>query len=268
MGRIFSSSVAAVSFIDAKTDLPEVDEVSYTYGGSIRSSLTGNYGYRFCNFMDIYIEVDQNGKIQGSGFYPESAVYRGPSFAGIRSHAFDTLQSKMVNKESVIFRQITGARTVSPEVIGESLGTGAGVFAGGVGGFAIAGPPGAIVGGIVGGIVGYFGGQTAAHQITGFPPIWSILEIKINNTGYPEDKLVQHSIFPSVTYYAQTDSTVVRGERYARAYYYDARKELELPKWKDKGWGNFQNSSGPVGLGGNPWNISKGIRGADDDTPN
>ena len=81
MGRIFSSSVAAVSFIDAKTDLPEVDEVSYTYGGSIRASLMGNYGYRFCNFMDIYIEIDQNSKIQGSGFYPESAVSRMPSSA-------------------------------------------------------------------------------------------------------------------------------------------------------------------------------------------
>lgn len=267
MARVFSYSIASVSWIDAKTGLPEVDEVSYIYGAAQRGNFTSNYGYRFCNFMDVYITVDANNKIVETGFYNESRIYRGPSFAHIPSHAFDTQRySSGITNDSVTFRQTAGARTVSPEMIGEVAGGGLGIVGGAAIGAAIGNVPGAIIGGIIGGIAGGLGGQTAAHQITGFPPIWSTLEIVFKADGYAEGRLVQHSLFPSLTLYEQTDSTIIRGDRYLKTYYYDARKEVELPKWKDAGWG-------PIGgtvqaSGGNPWGISKGIRGADEGYPN
>jgi hypothetical protein len=238
----FSYSIAGVSWIDAKTELPEVDQISYTYLKTSRERLTANSGYRFCNFMDIYIVVAPNNRIIDSGFSNESRIYRGPSYKGIASHSFDTKQSKVDGGAAITFRQIAGARTVSPETIG------------------------AVAGAFIGGVPGYFIGQTAAHQITGFPPIWSILEITIDYSGYPQSKMISHSIFPSLTYYTEERVCAVSDEKYSRADYYDATKEIELSKWKDVGWGPLSSSN--KASGGNPWGITKGIRGADEAWPN
>jgi hypothetical protein len=267
MGTIYNYSVASVSWINARTELREVDEAAYLYGTVVKAALTSNNGYRFCNFMNVYVELDTTGRIMGSGFLPDSGIYRAPSFARLHSHAFDIQRSSTGDLNAVTFRQTAGARTVSPEVIGEVGGGLVGGAAGGAaGGFLIGGPVGAAVGGLIGGAVGFFAGRTTAHQLTGFPPIWSILEIKLTNTGQAEDKVVQHSIFPSLTYYVQADPTAVIGRNYAMSYSYDARKEKELPSWKEKGWGPIQGSS--LTSGGNPWGITKGVMGIGEDDPN
>jgi hypothetical protein len=267
MASKFSYSVAAASWIDAATGLPEVDETSFIYTAAGKAALTANIGYRFCNFMNVYIETGPTGRIANYGFYADSAIYRGPSFAKIPSHAFDTRKSIEVGAEAVTFRQIAGARTVSPEVIGE---VGGGLVGGAAGGALIGGAigtvPGAIVGGLVGGAIGFFTGRIVAHQVTGFPPIWSILEIKISQTGYPEARLTQHSLFPSLTYYEQTDSTVVMSRNYALGYYYNATKDKQLPDWKARGWGPLSGAGGPSG--GNPWGIVKGVMGGSESDPN
>jgi hypothetical protein len=255
MPKTFSYSIATVSWIDARTGLPEVDKISYTYDKSTRANLTANSGYRFCNFLDVFIELaPDNRSIVRHGFYPESGIYRGPSFANIPSHAFTNKQFVTVGADAVTFRQVIGARTVSPEVIGRRSGLVAGLLWGGPFGL------------IASAVAGYYGGETVAHQITGFPTIWSILEIRLSSSGDAAGKLAQHSIFPSLTYYEQLDSTAVRGENYGRAFYYDARKDIELPKWKENGWGQIQGSSGPSR--GNPWGMEKGVTGGDDSSPN
>jgi hypothetical protein len=77
---VFSYSIATVSWIDAKTELKEVDVISYTYTKVTKDNLTGNSGYRFCNFMEVFVEVAANKRIISSGFSNESRIYRGPSF--------------------------------------------------------------------------------------------------------------------------------------------------------------------------------------------
>lgn len=258
MAKVFSYSVASVSWINAKTELPEVDKSTWSADSVVQPVLTANHGYRFCNFLDVYIEVAPDGKISSYGFYPQSGIYRGPSYGDIPSHAFPVNHSKTISPKAdfVTFRQVVGARTVSAEHYGKRVGLGLSIAFFPLSGLGVVGSA----------IAGWFGGGTAAHQIIGFPPIWSILEIRLFSSGYAEETLVQHSIFPSLTYFVQGGVTAERDKIYKRRSIYDARKEIELPKWQENGWGQIQGASGPSK--GNPWGAEKGITGGDDSSPN
>lgn len=109
-------------------------------------------------------------------------------------------------------------------------------------------------------------GEIVAHQASGFPPIWSKLQIRIYNDGRTETLLLQHSLFPSLTWYSQKidamarpEETFVRVNHPSGETYYNTTKDVHLPKWKNWGWGNLQAKSTPGPTRGNPWGITKGV---------
>ena len=76
MARILFSA-ATCSWIDPATGLPEVDESPITQPSKQRSFFVGNSGYRFCNFMEAWIETSPDGRsILSSGFTADSRMYR------------------------------------------------------------------------------------------------------------------------------------------------------------------------------------------------
>lgn len=282
MGRILFSA-ATCSWIDPATGLPEVDESPITQPSKQRSFFVGNNGYRFCNFMEVWIELSPNGRsISASGFTAASRMYRGPSYANIPSHAFDASRQTFAEADAVRFTQIVGARTVSPEVIGAA---GGGIVGGALGGavgggligsgfFGLGAIPGAIIGGIGGAIVGAVAGDTVAHQVSAFPPIWTKIQIHVFRDGRAQAQLLQHSIFPSLTTYIQRESaSAAPGANYDRVNhpngqpYYNATKDAQLPDWKDHGWGALANTSAAGPTRGNPWGVSKGVTGGGENLP-
>jgi hypothetical protein len=148
-----------------------------------------------------------------------------------------------VQNDRVCFRQITGARTVSPELIGEFVGAGVGAGAGG--GLL---PVAARI------------GRKVAHEFLGFPPIWTTLALTIFADGRSEGAVVCHSLFPSMSYYAMDVIPGVATRREVSVFElvgrpYDAVANLD--RWKKDGWGSLPASpSGPCG--GNPWGLTKG----------
>jgi hypothetical protein len=230
-------SAATASWIDPATGLPEVDTVRPNNATTTRAFLTGDAGYRFCNFMEVWADYDSiQRRIVRHGFAPASKMYRGPSFAGIESHAFAVSQGA-VGQDPVTFTQIVGARTESPEVIG------------------------GLVGGIAAGPIGRWVGEQAARAITGFPPIWSEIEIKIFGNGSFELKLLRYSYFPSLTLYkVRTGPAGNQSNDYDRVDvtpgtpYYDAIPKLD--HWKENGWGALRGTS-PGPTDGNPWSFDK-----------
>ena len=218
--------------------------------------------------MEVYIELTRDGRdVASHGFTAASRMYRGPSYANIPSHAFDAKRETFPAADSVRFEQIVGARTVSPEVIGTGAG---GLVGGALGGLLIGGPIG-LIGGLV---VGAIAGDALAHQVTGFPPIWSRLSITIGRDGKAVAELLEHSIFPSLTIYVQREPCgETPGVNYDRVrhpnrqFYYDATKDVELPDWKAHGWGQRENSHLRGPTRGNPWGTTKGVTGGSDNLP-
>lgn len=234
----YERSAATVSWIDPATGLPEVDTVKPTNPTTTRAFLTGNAGFRFCNFIDVWANYDTVARtITGHGFTAASKIYRAPSFARIPSHVFPAKQNVRVGVEPITFTQIIGARTESPEIIG---GT---------------------VGGVVGGLPGRWIGEKVARAVSGFPPIWSELQLKIFNDGRFEVELRQHSYFPSLTFYkVRLNAAGGQTNDYDRANvtsgtsFYDAIPNLE--HWKSNGWGPVKGGgAGPTD--GNPWGMQK-----------
>jgi hypothetical protein len=232
---IYTRSAATVSWIDPVTGLPEVDKAAPKEIAN-RSFLTGKSGFRFVNFMEVHARHDsERNTIAGSGFAVASGIYRGPSYLGIASHIFKPIQKIRSSQESVTFSQIIGARTESPEVIGKTVGNA---------------------------VLPYLGGrigEAVAHAITGFPPIWSELEITIWKDGRTESKVISHSLFPSVTFYTPTLATSPEMGSYSRtsfngANYYNGVPNLE--NWKKLGWGP-RTAGSQLARGGNPWDIKK-----------
>ena len=238
----YERSAATVSWIDPATGLPEVDEVKPTGMTATRMFLTGDAGFRFCNFIDVWANYDTVAKrITGQGFTPASKLYKAPSFAKIPSHVFPQKQDVKLGSEPITFTQIVGARTESPEVIGGTVG--------------------GLVGGPILGPVGRYVGEKVAHAVSAFPPIWSQLRLKIFNDGRFQVELLQYSLFPSLTFYkARLDAGGKQTINYDRANvtlkdgFYDAVPNLE--KWKTDGWGPIRSSSGGP-TGGNPWELKK-----------
>jgi hypothetical protein len=258
-------SIATVSWIDPAAGLPEAASDQNKPKGSTttRAFLTGSKGYRFCNFMEVWADWDPSLKrFTEGGFTAASELYRGPSYMGIDSYAFAVKKEKKSEEQSLTFTQIAGARTVSPEVMGGFIG----------GGLSAATFPFLFLGPIGTYLAGRYVGRAAAHALTAFPPIWSMLSIEfaVNDKGGPISRgsLRTHSYFPSLTFYkvieyspadvppglgTQTDDYL----RYAvpsGADYYNAVPSLDL--WKDHGWGPVR-SWNTVPTGGNPWALDK-----------
>lgn len=269
-------AAATCSWIDKATGLPETDKQVIADPTTNAGFLTGNSGYRFCNFMSVWADIDVEAKrIARFGFDSASDIYRGPSYAGIPSHAFMVQQDSMKDEDGVVFTQVVGARTVSPEVVGAGGGVLVGAVTGGALGSAVP-VVGTAIGAIAGGLIGLFAGEAVAHQAVGFPPIWTKIQIRLRNDGGVEAELLQHSLFPSMTFYAR--ETQLPGSRPSRAFklvhqapagasYYNATKDVQLPAWKSRGWGKLTSKSTRGPTGGNPWAIEKGVFGLDSSIP-
>ena len=229
----WTHSVASMSWIDSKTGLPEVDPRD-PGPETTRRSIQANLGYRFANFLEAFIIVDdESGYIVGHGFTPASGIYRSLSFAELPSRFWVPIRSVKLGREPVVFRQIVGAQTKSPEIIGDSFGP-----------------------------VGWI----AAHEYTGFPPIWTELQLSMYSNGTFDTEILRYSLFPSMNAYREIfvfDQDPISGQRffwqpqgdYARFSRYDAVPHLE--EWKRDGWGTINSSatSGPVA--GNPFNVEQ-----------
>ena len=249
-----TAAVATVSWIDKKVGLPvkDVDPSAFTK----RETFTSDANFRFSNFLEAYVIVDDRAGIQQCGFSSASGMYRGPSEFGLKSAVVGKIGRAMArSNRGVTFQQIVGARTVSHEVAGEVGGGGVGVVAGGVGGFLIAGPVGAFVGAVGVGAVGYFTGKELAELIKSFPPIWTELELTINVDGTIDHALRSHSVFPSNTLFrpdaAGVSDFVATG--YKAREYYDGDAS-RLKRWQNSGWDlAAKNRAGPTD--GNPWGM-------------
>lgn len=222
----YTRSAATASWIDARTGLPEVDRVAPA-ATVPRSFLTGNAGFRFANFMEVWASFDTTrGTVTGHGFTPASGLYRAPSFLDVPSQVMASTRTARVEGNSVVFIQIVGARTQSPEIIGG----------------AIAGPLGNIV----------------ASMLTAFPPIWSEISIRLHPDGSTDTEVLRHSLFPSMTFYTRPVLASMTAEEigiYQRTpvgpggEVYNGMPNYD--RWYRHGWGALgAGSRGPVT--GNP----------------
>lgn len=250
-------SCAALSWIDPKTGLPEVDEGGHPGQSVTRSKILGEKAYRFSNFLEAWIETDESGKkIVGSGIGSDSGMYRSPSFAGCSSVPIGKIgRYERVEGDVAIFRQVVGCRTASPE----KIGTGGGAVVGLGGSVAIGiwvigtGGWGLVALGIGGGLLGGLTGKETAEAVTAFPPIWSEIEVEIRADGRTGERLIAQSLFPSCTFYYRSPEAgdgvyTVRG-------HYDAVPALG--RWKDHGWGDVASPRNGA-TSGNPWHMDHG----------
>jgi len=237
MSRI-QRAIATLSWIDPKSGLPEVDKGGDPGLQINRSDILGLKLYRFSNFLEAWLEVDTGANaIIGGNFSNASGMYRGPSFLGTESAPIGDIGRRIVRMPAAVtFRQIVGCRTEAPEKIGSGVG----------------GTVGQIVAGPLGGYIGDKIGRTAAEAAKVFPPIWTELEMTINLDGTFTHKLLRHSLFPSVSYYAPGptgDPVYVR-----QTTSYGAVPMLDT--WYEKGWGPAVPGGGAP-TPGNPWSMTK-----------
>jgi hypothetical protein len=222
--NVIKRAIATLSWIDPRTGLPEVDQLGEPGPWINRALITGRSGYRFSNFLNVTATAT-DGRIIARRIEPDSGMYRSPSFLKIPSAPVGKIGQYSISLGSAaVFRQLVGCRTVSPETIGST------------------------VGGIFGGPIGARLGKEAAEYMSAFPPIWTEIEITIYADGNWTHQLIQHSIFPSVSYYAINDFGV-----FERQGTYDAVPNLEM--WKRDGWGPMiPGKGGPTP--GNPWKMT------------
>ena len=245
-------SVATTSWIDQRLfdpkNLPEVDRYTSTPDRISRDVLTANLGYRFANYLEAYIVVNERGEIIKQDFTDNSGMYFGPSYKGIMPKEFPVIPriEKSSDGKSVRFTQIVGAQTMSPQTNGsrQAVKTTDGVFG-------IhpnwGGPIGVQLENLASGI-----GVRVAENFIVFPPIWTELELTILSDGTFEGKLVRHSLFPSNSFYEQSYTVEnIRSDslKYELIQTYDARSKID--DWRKNGWGGVGGASGPAG--GNPW---------------
>jgi hypothetical protein len=247
-------SIAATSWIDQRLfdpkDLPEVDHYFRTPDKVDRSLLTANSGYRFANFLEAYVLVDEQGQITDQGFTNDSDVYIGPSYKGLMPKAFPALRriEDSPDKKSVHFVQIVGAQTRSPQIIGSREAV-------------------KVVDALLGTMPGWGGpfgvqiensgsqlGVKVAENMRVFPPIWSQLELTISSDASFHGKLVSYSAFPSNSAYLQSyslESLNFNTSKYDLVQTYDGRSRID--DWRKKGWGPPDRPTGSSG--GNPWMV-------------
>ncbi len=251
----YTRSAATVSWIDPRLWwLVEVDHVVPKKEVD-RRYLIGNSGYRFDNFLEAWIDVDQaTGSIMAAGYSPQSGMYRAPSFGGLPSYAFSRMATQSASGHQAKFVQVVGARTQSPEIIGKAIGQ-------------------TVQDGIIGPLApiidkllpqpGQRAGAGTARQVTRFPPIWSELTLTITSLGgkiTASSTLGRCSLFPSLNYYVEQPGTETMPDpvfiETALPWgepYYDARSNLG--NWRSSGWGALRGGSvGPTP--GNPWGFT------------
>ncbi len=237
-------SIASMSWIDPRTGLPEVDEGGHPGDHPWRSTILGEKVYRFANFLEAFITMNDHGDVIGHGFSSTTSrgksngMYRSPSFLHIPSEPFDSKQSIHIGSEPVRFVQLVGCCTRSPEVIGKVVGS------------LVTPPilPIPIVGGYVGGKV--------AHAVKSFPPIWTELELCIYKDGTITGAVLKHSLFPSHSFYIQDFdfNSAMNPDVYSVFSRYDGMPNYQ--KWYDYGWGPLKGGgAGP--REGNPWDYTK-----------
>lgn len=196
--KTYTASAATLSWIDKRTGLPEFDLI--LPGKTIsQKDIIGNVGYRFASFLDVLVEFNETtNSITSHMTLPKTGIYRAPSFLHLPSWKFPVTTEVATGREPLTFTQITGARTISPEIVGTGGGVAGGAVVGagiGVWGFGWGALPGALIGGAVGGLAG----EPIAHAVTGFPPIWSEIKISIFNNGKVAYELLRHNLFPSLS---------------------------------------------------------------------
>lgn len=259
----YSAAVATMSWIDPITGLPEVDSEGDPAQNVSRSVIVGKDAYRFANFLEAYIHVDDHGRIVSHGFSSASEIYsRLFSYAYTFPEILSSKRLSIPSRSFVVFRQIVGSRTEAPESIARR------------GGLLVPG---------IGPIVSIVG-NAVAHQVSAFPPIWTELELTIASNGFFEGSLLRHSLFPSVSYcvqrinatpyatassvnapgffkglfYDETDVEPPRDETWTAKCAYNAVPYLE--EWKQHGWGPIPKDANEVGsTRGNPWKIEKSV---------
>ena len=221
----YTYSAATVSWIDPKTDLPEVDILNKTYYVSRSDIIEHGVSYRFANFLEATVDVlpANTGPMPVTfgnlGFTDSSTMYRGLSYAGLPSEPFMDLQDSVGMGTGVRLRQIVGARTQSPEILAEQ----------------------------------HFGGVVAevTHLLPIFPPIWTEIELFIGYDGTWKAKLLRHSLFPSIVFY--TLDTSDSDGSYVQNAEYDGVPNYK--EWRKSGWGPIQDAKQTGPVRGNPWSI-------------
>jgi hypothetical protein len=245
-----AASTASVSWIDPSSPAGAHVPDSAPPATATEAFLTGNTGFRFSNYLNAWVDTPDGVHLTGNDFAANAGLYRGPSYLGIPSHAYPVQRARNAFNEGGIdgieFEQTTGARTISPGVIGGAVGGTVGLAAGGLGGAKVgaligaAGGPigagaGAVIGGLIGAGAGYFAGTGAANYATNFPPIWTRLKLRLKADGARSHVMTSHSHFPSNTLYGDL----------SRISTYSALAP-EQTRWENGGWG-----------GGNPWGITR-----------
>jgi hypothetical protein len=239
-----TDSICTLSWINGKTGLPEndADGPADIIAGSLVTREDDALKFRFVNLLEAKVLVigSTPPRIVSGGWTAGSKIYKNPSFGHFASEPFEPKRSIIQLPDRVVFQQTIGARTVSPERIGEETGgVGGGVFS-------------PVLIPITRRI-----GRAAAHALMGFPPIWTTIQLTMFVDGRSEGKLLQHSLFPSMNFYTRPE--VSKGlPRIASNYQivgksYDAVPELD--HWKVHGWGALHNDPGPSE--GNPWGYNK-----------
>jgi hypothetical protein len=232
-------SIATLSWIDErlydKDDLPEVDHFSQTPESIDREAVLSRHGYRFCNFLEAYIVLNDKQQIVDRGFTDDSKMYYGASFRGIMPLAYPENRSYTIGTDgrSVKFVQTVGCKTVSPETIGareavRTIDAILGIHPGWGGPIGVqAESPAARA------------GAKVAENFRVFPPIWTRIELTISSDASFDGKLVQRSLFPSCTFYRQSYTVLAftsNSTKYVKMENYDARTHID--EWRKAGWGS------------------------------
>jgi hypothetical protein len=236
--QMYTYSIATFSWIDPRTNLPEVDEGD---PGEIvvRDDILANKGYRFANFLEASVGVMRTSAeplLYSLGYTKDCGIYRAPSFLGLPSYAYPIkLFDPVYLDQAVEFRQIVGARTQSAELAAGKLGP-----------------------------LGPLGGAIA-QKIFPFPPIWTDLRLTIHYDGTYTGDLFAYSLFPSLTYYENskipcfvTGSSSGPCQGFEKKFGYDG-----MPNYKrwfgGSGWGKQKGYSPGEG---NPWGVTEPDKGA------
>lgn len=211
--RLVRSSCATVSWVARRTpvgffvkDYPPLAQANITF-------LTHPNGYRISNFINCWLDSLDGGGIKDYGFYPDSGLYQNLSFFKIPSENYPPLQTaRLIFEDGVAgvdFEQIAGARTISPAVIGGSVGM------------------------LLGSILGLKLGTYLANTLMNYPPIWTHIKLRLLADGHSSVTLLDHSFFPCNTLYQSLPASTYQSMVEYKALY------PQQKAWSSYGWEGF-----------------------------
>lgn len=219
-------SVAALSWIDPRSGLPEYDRFGNPGKEIELDFILRANRFRFANLLKAFVDVNAAGKITGYGFGLASKIYSNLSYLKTKPVIYKPIRTVNPTATKVTFTQAVGCRTKAPEKIARAVGSSLHPLGGGA-------------------------GELFAKLHLALPPIWSDLELVINANGQYRFRVVRHSLFPSMTTYI-ADQRIKTD--YRACGNYDG--VLKYRFWRDAGWG--MTAARPlVGKGnpGNPWGV-------------